>query len=243
MAMWWQCEATCAHELVHHHLFLKFTNLFWNSTFWHTHPSGIIDYQSLLADRVSKWKSYLCGSIATNFCHRSFLGDRTARTIPAKIAFSCKCCRFRFFLSSHCRRRHFSLLKYPALTQLYITLCHSLTLVVHHCVTVQSCQLTSSNHQPVPAKTGTAAHSGGEEGLVEGWVVGISILLAGAVFAGKQSGILCTHSFPTHMEQYAAASQAFSHFEKSNRSLLSLVEHNVHCILCISPKWHFNPQM
>ena len=57
MAMWWQCEATCAHELVHHHLFLKFTNLFWNSTFWHTHPSGIIDYQSLLADRVSKWKS------------------------------------------------------------------------------------------------------------------------------------------------------------------------------------------
>ena len=36
MAMWWQCEATCAHELVHHHLFLKFTNLFWNSTFWHT---------------------------------------------------------------------------------------------------------------------------------------------------------------------------------------------------------------
>ena len=77
----------------------------------------------------------------------------------------------------------------PALTQLYITLCHSLTLVVHHCVSVQSCQLTSSNHQPVPAKTGTAAHSGGEEGLVEGWVVGISILLAGAVFAGKQSGI------------------------------------------------------
>ena len=77
----------------------------------------------------------------------------------------------------------------PALTQLYITLCHSLTLVVHHCVSVQSCQLTSSNHQPVPAKTGTAAHSGGEEGLVEGWVVGISILLAGGFFAGKQSGI------------------------------------------------------
>ena len=77
----------------------------------------------------------------------------------------------------------------PALTQLYITLCHSLTLVVHHRVSVQSCQLTSSNHQPVPAKTGTAAHSGGEEGLVEGWVVGISILLAGGFFAGKQSGI------------------------------------------------------
>ena len=94
-----------------------------------------------------------------------------------------------FSLSSHCRRRHFSLLKYPALTQLYITLCHSLTLVVHHCVSVQSCQLTSSNHQPVPAKTGTAAHSGGEEGLVEGWLVGISILLAGGFFAGKQSGI------------------------------------------------------
>ena len=99
------------------------------------------------------------------------------------------CCRFRFFSPRIAAAATFLCFNNPALTQLYITLCHSLTLVVHHCVSVQSCQLTSSNHQPVPAKTGTAAHSGGEEGLVEGWVVRISILLAGGFFAGKQSGI------------------------------------------------------
>ena len=60
MAMWWQCEATCAHELVHHHLFLKFTNLFWNSTFWHTpfrHHwlSKFIGWQGVKVKILSLW--------------------------------------------------------------------------------------------------------------------------------------------------------------------------------------------
>ena len=43
MAMWWQCEATCAHELVHHHLFLKFTIFVLKfNLLTHTLPASLI---------------------------------------------------------------------------------------------------------------------------------------------------------------------------------------------------------
>ena len=96
-----------------------------------------------------------------------------------EVAFSCTT---GYFLS---HSPHIALLQLPLVFNNRLS-CHFTTVLysIPH-----TSQLTSSNHQPVPAKTGTAAHSGGEEGLVEGWLVGISILLAGAVFAGKQSGI------------------------------------------------------